>query len=144
MIYLLHVKIKVVDNYFRYIVMMDFDISMLVLRLAVGFIFIAHGWPMVRGMKMTAQHFESMGFRPGHVWGTAVALVEFIGGIAVLVGFLVQPAAFALAIVMLVALFWKLGKGQSLVGGYELDLVLLATMIAIMLLGSGAYSMTGY
>ncbi len=123
--------------------MMDFDISMLVLRLAAGFIFIAHGWPKVRGMKMTAQHFESMGFKPGHVWGTAVALVEFVGGIGLLLGFLVQPLAFALAVVMLMALFWKLGKGQSLVGGYELDLMLLATMIAVMLLDSGAYSMTG-
>ncbi|MDO8582590.1 MAG: DoxX family protein [bacterium] len=123
--------------------MMDFDISMLVLRLTAGFIFIAHGWPKVKGMKMTAQHFESMGFKPGHVWGTAVALVEFIGGIALILGFLAQPAAFAMAIVMLVALFWKLGKGQGLVGGYELDLVLLAVLITITLLDSGAYSMTG-
>jgi putative oxidoreductase len=123
--------------------MMDFDISMLLLRLAAGLVFIAHGWPKVRGMKMTAQHFESMGFKPGHVWGTAVALVEFFGGIAVFLGFAAQPAAFALAIVMLVALFWKLGKGQGLVGGYELDLVLLAVMIAIAFLDAGAYSMTG-
>jgi len=123
--------------------MMDFNISMLILRLVAGFIFIAHGWPKVRGMKMTAQHFESMGFKPGHVWGAAVALVEFFGGIAILVGFLAQPAAFALAIVMLVALFWKLGKGQSLVGGYELDLMLLAAMIVLTLLDSGAYSITG-
>jgi len=123
--------------------MIDFDISMLVLRLAAGFIFIAHGWPKVRGMRMTAQHFESMGFKPGRVWGTAVALVEFFGGIAIFFGFIAQPAALALAIVMLIALFWKLGKGQGLVGGYELDLLLLAVMIAITLLDSGAYSITG-
>ena len=122
---------------------MDFDISMLALRLVAGFIFIAHGWPKVKGMKMTAQHFESMGFKPGHVWGTAVALIEFVGGIAVLLGFMASTAAFGLAIVMLVALFWKLGKGQGLVGGYELDLALLAIAIAITLLDSGAYSMAG-
>lgn len=122
---------------------MDIDVSLLILRLVVGFIFIAHGWPKVRGMKMTAQHFESMGFRPGHVWGTAVALVEFFGGIAVLLGFMTSTAAFALAIVMLVALFWKLSKGQSLVGGYELDLLLLASAIVLTLLDAGAYSMAG-
>ncbi len=123
--------------------MMDFDISLFILRLVAGFIFVAHGWPKVKGMRMTAQHFESMGFKPGHVWGTAVALIEFVGGISLILGFLAQPAAFALAIVMLVALFWKLGKGQGLVGGYELDLLLLAVMMAVTLLDSGAYSMTG-
>lgn len=122
---------------------MDFDISMLALRLATGFIFIAHGWPKVRGMKMTAQHFESMGFKPGNVWGTIVALVEFVGGIAVLLGFYAQLAAFGLAIVMLVAIFWKLGKGQGLVGGYELDLILLSAAIAITLLSTGAYAIGG-
>ncbi len=122
---------------------MDFDISMLALRLATGFIFIAHGWPKVKGMKMTAQHFESMGFKPGNVWGTIVALVEFVGGICVLLGLYAQTAAFGLAIVMLVAIFWKLSKGQGLVGGYELDLVLLSAVIAITLLSSGGYAIGG-
>jgi uncharacterized membrane protein YphA (DoxX/SURF4 family) len=122
---------------------MDFDISMLVLRLAAGFIFIAHGWPKVRGMKMTAEHFESMGFKPGNVWGTIVALLEFVGGIAILLGFFAQPAAFGIAIVMLVALFWKISNGQGLVGGYELDLALLAIAITLTLLPSGIYALGG-
>ena len=122
---------------------MDFDISMLALRLAFGLIFIAHGWPKVKNMKTTVQHFEAMGFKPGKVWGTVVALVEFAGGIAVGLGVLSQPAALAIAAVMLVALFWKIAKGQGLVGGYELDLILLAVAIALALLPAGSLSLDG-
>ncbi len=119
---------------------MEFDISMLLMRLALGLIFIVHGWPKIRNVKMTAQHFDSMGFKPGTVWGTLDAIVEFFGGLAVFFGFYAQPAALGIAIVMLIALFWKINKGQGLVGGFELDLILFATAMAIALLGSGAYA----
>ncbi len=120
---------------------MDLDVGMLVLRLAFGLIFIVHGWPKVKSVKMTAQHFEAMGFKPGHVWGTAVALLEFVGGVAILLGVLSQPAAISIAAIMIVALFWKISKGQGLVGGYELDLILLAVAIAIALMHPGIYSL---
>lgn len=123
---------------------MDFDISILALRLAFGLIFIVHGWPKVKSVKMTAQHFEAMGFKPGRVWGTVVALLEFVGGIAIALGVLSQPAALCIAGIMLVALFWKIGKGQGLVGGYELDLILLAVAIALAILPSGMYSVDAW
>jgi putative oxidoreductase len=120
---------------------MPFDVSMLLLRLALGVIFVAHGWPKVKNMKMTAQHFESMGFKPGNLWGTLVGLVEFVGGLAVIFGVGMQVASLGIAIVMLIALFWKIGKGQGLVGGYELDLMLLATALALTLLAPGVYAL---
>lgn len=120
--------------------MMNIDISILVLRLAFGLIFIVHGWPKIRNVRMTGQHFETMGFKPGHLWGTLVAAVEFLGGLAVFFGVYTQPAALAIACVMLVALFWKIGKGQSLIGGYELDLILLSVAISLALMNAGGIS----
>ena len=113
---------------------------MLLLRLALGLIFIVHGWPKVKNVKMTSQHFESMGFKPGNLWGPIVAFVEFIGGLAVFFGIFAQVAALGLALNMLVALFWKIGKGQGLIGGFELDLILLASALAVVFLGAGAYA----
>lgn len=121
--------------------MFSVDISLLLLRLALGLIFIVHGWPKIKNVRMTAHHFESMGFRPGNLWGTIVAFVEFFGGIAVFFGFLTGVAALGLAIIMLVALFWKMGKGQGLVGGFEFDLILLVVALVIVMLGGGAYSL---
>lgn len=120
---------------------MPFDISLLVLRLALGLIFIVHGWPKLRNLNMTAGHFESMGFKPGNIWGTVVALVEFFGGLAVFFGFYASVGALGIACVMLIALLWKIQRGQGLVGGYELDLILLVTAIAVVLLGSGVYAL---
>ena len=119
---------------------MQFNVSMLLIRLALGLIFIVHGWPKVKNMKMTAHHFESMGFRPGNLWGTVVALVEFLGGIAVFFGFFAPIGALGIAIIMLVALFWKIGKGQGFIGGFELDLILLVAALAIVFMGQGMYS----
>lgn len=128
---------------------MPLDISILVLRLALGLIFIVHGWPKIRNLSMTAGHFESMGFRPGNLWGTVVALVEFFGGLAVFFGLYTAIGAFGIACVMFIALLWKMQRGQGLVGGYELDLILLAAAIALTFLGSGIWSLdmnmaTGY
>lgn len=120
---------------------MSLDISLLALRLALGLIFIVHGWPKLRNLNITAGHFESMGFKPGNVWGTVVALVEFFGGLAVFFGFYASVGALGIACVMLIALLWKIQRGQGLVGGYELDLILLAAAIAVVLLGSGVYAL---
>lgn len=121
--------------------MFSIDISLLLLRLALGLIFIVHGLPKIKNLRMTAHHFESMGFRPGNLWGTIVAFVEFFGGLAVFFGLLTGVAALGIAINMIVALFWKINKGQGLVGGFEFDLILLVVALTIVMLGGGAYSL---
>ena len=82
-----------------------------------------------------------MGFKPGTFWGTVVAFVEFVGGLALFFGFYAQLAALLLGIQMLVAVFWKLGRGQGLIGGYELDLLLAVTLVTLVILGAGTYSL---
>ena len=117
------------------------DWAYFLVRLVFGLIFIAHGWPKVKNLKTTSQNFEAMGFKPGGFWGTVVALVEAIGGLAIIVGFYAQVAALLLAVNMLVAMFWKISRKQGLVGGFEFDLLLLVVALLLATGGAGIYSL---
>ena len=76
------------------------SLGFLILRLALGTIFIVHGFSKLKDLKANAQGFDAMGFRPGGFWGTLVAFAEFFGGLAVLFGFYTQFGALAIASVM--------------------------------------------
>ena len=120
------------------------DWALLILRVVVGIIFIAHGWPKFKNLKQNAQNFAMMGFKPGAFWGTIVAFVELLGGLALIAGFFTQIAALLLAIDMLVAFLWKVKGGQKLVSGFELDLTLMAAALLIATIGSGIYGLDRY
>jgi len=120
------------------------DWALVLLRLVLGLIFIAHGWPKIKDLKTTAQNFAAMGFRPGRFWGSLVASVEFFGGILFILGLFTQVAALILAIEFIVIMIWKLKIKQKLVGGYELDLILLAALLTLASMGSTLYSIDSY
>ena len=120
------------------------DWAILLLRLVLGLIFIAHGWPKIKNLKTTQANFDGMGFKPGKFWGSLVALAEFFGGILMILGLFTQVAAFILALEFIVIMIWKLKIKQKLVGGYELDLILLAALLALATAGSSLYSLDSY
>lgn len=112
------------------------DLGLLVLRLAVGIVFVAHGWDKFMEIAQTVSFFETLGM-PAFV-AYIVAAVEFLGGLALILGTWTTTAGFLLAIVMIAAIFLtKLPSG--LLGGYEYELVLLAGALAVALLGTGKY-----
>jgi putative oxidoreductase len=113
----------------------------LILRIALGVIFIVHGWPKLRDLKTTAQNFNAMGFRPGKIFGTLAALLEFFGGIAIIAGFLTAFFAGLFALEFITILFWRWFKKMPFVGGWELDLLIFAGVIALFALGGGAFSL---
>ena len=117
------------------------DVALLLLRLAIGLIFVVHGWPKLRDLAGTARNFEGMGFKPGSFWGTLIAIVEFVGGLAIFFGLYTGLAALLIGIEMLVGIFWKMSRGQGLAVGYELDLILLAGCIVLLTLGPGIYAL---
>lgn len=119
------------------------DWGLLVLRVALGIILIAHGWPKIRNLKATGESFTGMGFKPGLFWATVVGLTESIGGLFFIAGFLTQVAALLVAIQFLVVIF-TVKRGSKLAGGYELDLLILASALALAALGSGSYGLENY
>ncbi len=120
------------------------DWALLAVRLVIAAIFLAHGWPKLRNLKINAQNFSGMGFKPGAFWGTIVAFVEVFGGLAILAGFQVQIVGLLLAIDMVVATGWKIKQGMKLVNGFELDLMILVSCLALAALGAGIYSLPNF
>jgi len=115
--------------------------SFFILRLILGFLMIVHGWPKIKNIKGIAEWMSSNGFKPGIFWAIVVALVEFIGGIFLIFGFLTQIVALLLTIQFLVIVLWRIKKHEGLIGEFELDLIILGASIVLLLNGAGALSL---
>lgn len=118
------------------------DWGFLVLRLAVGVIFIYHGvkkigmWRAAPSPQMPASMLWIM---------RALSVVEPLGGAALIVGFMSQASAAALGVIMIGATWFKIAKWKTPFfaqdkTGWEFDFVLFAACVAILLLGSGGIS----
>ncbi|MCP6720165.1 MAG: DoxX family protein [Patescibacteria group bacterium] len=118
------------------------DWGIFILRVVLGLIMVAYGLPKIKNLKRTAKSFAGMGFKPGKFWGTTVAILEFIGGIGLIIGFLTQLIALLIAIEFIVIIL-KLKQGQKFAGGYDFDLLIVAAALLITTLGSGALSLEG-
>lgn len=124
------------------------SLAPLALRVPVGIIFMAHGaqklfgWFGGYGLEGTAQWMASIGLTPAHLLAALAGSAEFFGGLALLLGLLVRPAAAALGFTMLVAIFSvHISKGLFLAnGGYEYGLALFAAAIALFISGAGRLS----
>src|SRR5256885_11820668 len=82
------------------------NLSLLVLRVALGVVFLAHGISHVfRGGKIpgTARWFESLGMKPGVLHAWLASLTELGSGALLLVGFLTPLAGAGIVGTMLVA-----------------------------------------
>ena len=120
----------------------------LALRLPVGTIFAAHGaqklfgWFGGYGLEGTGQWMASIGLAPGYLMALLAGSAEFFGGLALIIGLLVRPAAAVLAIAMLVAIFSvHIGNGLFMNNnGYEFGLALLAVAVSLLLSGAGRAS----
>jgi putative oxidoreductase len=112
-------------------------LGLLILRLVLGAIMIAHGWQKISGgMPQFMQMLRHMGI-PGWM-GYMVASAEFGGGILLVIGFVTRLAALAILVDMLVAIL-KVHLQNGLFsknGGYEFPLACAA--IAFSLIWSGA------
>ena len=120
------------------------DVALLILRIALGAILIAHGWPKLRNLKKTAADFDQMGFKPGALFGSMAAFLEFFGGIAIAAGLMVQPVAALFVLEFIVITIWRIFKKHTFVGGWELDFLILGAVILILSIGAGSYSADAY
>ena len=127
----------------------DTGLSQLALRIPVGIIFIAHGaqklfgWFGGYGLEGTGQWMASIGLNPGYLMALLAGSAEFFGGLALILGLLVRPAAAVLAITMAVAIVTvHIGNGLFMSNdGYEFGLALLAASVALAISGAGRGSL---
>lgn len=116
------------------------------LRVILGIIFLVHGYPkLFKNFRGTADWLASSGFKPGVFWAFVLGATEFFGGWALLLGLVSRVAAGLLIISMVIAtllksLKWHAPFTTDTGSGYEFDLLILAGLVALFLLGSGMWS----
>ncbi len=133
-------------------------VAPLLLRLSLAAIFFAHGAQKLfglfggGGLAGTATGFQALGLRPAFFLAVVAALVEFFGALLLFLGLLTRPVALALAFEMLFALFavhaangfflnWSCAAGRG--HGFEYNLVLIGSLLALAVLGPGRASVDG-
>lgn len=119
------------------------DLGLTILRVIAGIIFAAHGGQklFVYGFDGVTGAFTQMGAPLPGITGPLVALLEFFGGIALVVGLLTRLAGLGLSGVMIGALVLvHLPAGFFLPNGYEFVLLLLGASLTLVATGAGKYS----
>ena len=109
------------------------------LRLVTGAIFIVHGSTKLGALGMMSGAFGHMGLVPALWWVWFIALLEVVGGAALILGVATRFFGALFTIEMLVAIFLTgVARGWS---AHEFELLLAAASLAIALAGSGHWSL---
>jgi putative oxidoreductase len=138
---------------FRKLVSTTNDSTLTVLRLVLGVVFLAHGaqkmlgWFGGYGFSATMGFFTQQMGIPAALAFLAIA-AEFFGGLGLVVGFLGRVAAFGILSNMVVAVlmvhlpygFFMNWAGNQKGEGFEYHLLAIALGLAILVKGSGAFS----
>jgi putative oxidoreductase len=119
-------------------------LSWLIVRVAVGWNLLVHGWGKVMAGPTEAylKGFRDIGFIPPEPWFWSGLVIETAGGIALILGLFTRFFAAAAAIEMLVItiVYWKTGFAWTR-RGYEYTLMWGLICFAIALRGGGPYSL---
>lgn len=121
------------------------DVGLLLTRVLLGAIMMAHGWQklVTNGLDATGGAFEQMGVPMPHVSAALAAAVELGGGALLVLGLLTPLAGVAIAAVLAGAFFFvHMGKGLFAAdGGWELVAALGLAGIVFALVGPGRFSL---
>ena len=115
------------------------NLGLLLARIAVGLVFVFHGWQKLQNMDGTVGFFASL-----HLPATLayiVMIIELLGGILMILGFFVRYVGILFAAVMVGVFATTSGGKISGLTGHDFEFVLLLVSLAIAFQGSGAYGL---
>ena len=134
--------------------------ALLPIRLVLGCGFMVHGWAkLMRGPAGFANLLDWIGVPLAWTAAWATTLLELLGGLALLAGSFVETVSVPLIVVMLVAMFAvHLRNGFSSINttgltaagpqfgppGYEVNLLYVAGLVALISGGAGPWSVDGW
>jgi putative oxidoreductase len=122
------------------------DVGLLVLRVAVGAIFIVHGAGDIfeAGVSNNIQNYRDAGIPLAELSAPFAAYVQFLGGIMLIAGVLSRVVAIGMVIVMAGALIFVHAGEQIPMGqdgsGSGFALIMGAASLALVLTGPGRFS----
>ena len=127
-----------------------FNLAMLILRIGIGVVFLAHGIKHARGREKTTKWFESLGFKQAGMQWLVMTATEVGAGLLLIVGLLNSLAAAGVVGTMLVA-FWTVHRRAGFfitafmkegidVEGWEYVFTLSFTAAALAIAGPGDWS----
>ncbi|WP_336712042.1 DoxX family protein [Arthrobacter sp. USHLN218] len=121
------------------------SLALAILRVVLGYIFVMHGWQKYNDIGIAGMQagFGQMGVPNAEVFAVLVIILELVGGVLLIIGFLSRPIAALLAVEMVGA--WVLVHAPNgffvSENGYELVLILAAAALTIVLAGPGRFSL---
>lgn len=115
------------------------DLGILLVRIALGVGFMAHGISKFQNLEGTMKFFSSQGIPSAMAY--LVAAVETLGGLAMILGYCTQVAGILLAVVMLVAVVAVKADKSLAIMNIELELTYLLASLSIVFAGPGKYSL---
>lgn len=115
--------------------------GLLPIRIMAGIVFIAHGIPKFYDVSGGYGFFQSINLPPELF--LPIALLEVIGGLAILFGILTRIAS-ALFIIEMIGVIVTAKLSKGFIGGYEFELLLISICISLVILGPGKISIENY
>ena len=126
------------------------DMGILILRIAVGVVMVAHGVPKLfwKRKVFNKKWREEYGFPLGSVILTGI--VQVAGGLTILVGVFTSLSALILALNMVVAAYISIWKhGEPFLStpegkGWDVNFLLIGALTALIFFGDGTWSLVGW
>src|SRR6266446_4362107 len=115
------------------------DLASIILRLAIGSAFMIHGYPKLKQNEQGKGWMKSMGMPTALI--PFAGVIEFFGGLGLILGILTPVIAFLSALWMLSTTWLSVTKiKKKFAGGLEIDITLLLAALALTFLGGGTFS----
>lgn len=115
------------------------DWGLLALRVGLAVPLIVHGWSKLQGVDQFGGMLAGMGVAFPVAMAWVVTLLEFVGGLLILLGLCTRKVSALVAIQFLYILFAV--KGWAIGGKADVDFTILGMAVALLLLGAGKYSL---
>lgn len=115
--------------------------GLLILRLVIGFAFLTHGLSHLNAPMGTVAQFAIIGIKNAFLAYLAT-YGEIAAGIFMILGIFTRLASIIITIVMIVAIYIKTHLHMPYLGGYELDIIYMASALTIFFSGPGAIAVS--
>jgi putative oxidoreductase len=126
------------------------DALLLIARILMGYIFVLGGWGKLTGLAGFAAYLEGNGVPGSYGLAVVAAAVEFLGGLALVLGVAMRYAAWALVVFVVIATgiahrFWEFDEAarRAQAINFNKNMAMMGGLLALVVAGPGRFSLDG-